>query len=155
MKKTGKRLKVILATSAALAIPMFVTPPVSFAQDSTTSVTRKKHIANIKWADALQKLGSDLTIAGMDGTQTVFKKTDGTMFTVDQKTGDLKTVSKNNTVKLTNANVSRSEIKGSVTQKGRDEISLVGVDSDSHLLMKNKQGDTFYLNQQGDMVFVK
>jgi hypothetical protein len=156
MKKTrSTKIQVMIAASAAVAIPLFSDPAFAQIKDSIKVGSTKNMMikSNIKFTQAAQKAGDRLTIAGVDGTHTIFKTATGTFFFLDEVTGDIKTVSSNYTVKLTHANLSK--IKGSITQKGRENtVKLIGVDTDSHVIMQNKREEKFYLNKLGDMVFV-
>ena len=95
----------------------------------------------------------EFSIAGLEGGHVVFEDGRGSLFYVDEATGDQKFVSRKFVIKMQRDATGKSV---HFTQKLSAKVTIVGVDQDGKTIMRNAGGDKFYLDAAtGDMIFVK
>jgi hypothetical protein len=95
-----------------------------------------KSAATFKFAATFEKWRGSLSVEGLLDGRPVFKTAKGEYFQLDPNTGDLKFY-KYATIKL------------------QSNLSVLGVDAQGHLIQQNSRGEKFYLNPNGDLVYVK
>ena len=95
----------------------------------------------------------EFSIAGVEGGHVVFEDERGSLFYVDEATGDQKFVSRKFVIKMQRDATGKSVHH---TQKLSAKVTIVGVDQNGKTIMRNAGGDKFYLDAAtGDMIFVK
>ena len=95
----------------------------------------------------------EFSIAGVEGGHVVFEDERGSLFYVDDATGDQKFVSRKFVIKMQRDATGKSVHH---TQKLSAKVTIVGVDQNGKTIMRNAGGDKFYLDAAtGDMIFVK
>ena len=95
----------------------------------------------------------EFSIAGVEGGHVVFEDERGSLFYVDDATGDQKFVSHKFVIKMQRDATGKSVHH---TQKLSAKVTIVGVDQNGKTIMRNAGGDKFYLDAAtGDMIFVK
>jgi len=156
MKKKSSRLKRGAAASSKLALvagmlaaPALTPPALAVAQQATQQRTppaapaapAKLETVYIKMSASVLKVSGTYSIAGMDGSHTVYKDMRGRMFYFDPGTGDMKFLSADYVHKL--------DIKDA------ERVTIVGMDARGNMVQQNNKGEKFYLDPNGKMVFVK
>ena len=95
----------------------------------------------------------EFSIAGMEGGHVVFEDERGSLFYVDDATGDQKFVSRKFVIKMQRDATGKSV---HLPQKLSAKVTIVGVDQGGKTIMRNAGGDKFDLDAAtGDMIFVK
>jgi len=175
MKKTAKkRTTATTATSLALTAGLLVLPGVyqtskaqgkAATENSTTARERGVgglHKSGWKFSEKFIKIRDQVSVAGVEKGSTVFSNSKGEYFTVDPNTGDFKFLSSDMFLKLEYLKyegarfVVKGNVSGRFTIKLKSNLQIVGVDKAGNTLMKNSQGETFYLDPlTGDFIFEK
>ncbi len=89
----------------------------------------------------------EYSVVGQNRGQIIFQDVRGNLFYIDQTTGDQKFVSSDFYIKYIN----RSNTD--VLSKGSERVTIVGVDGDGKVIMKNTRGKNFYLDPNtGDII---
>lgn len=144
----------IALTTALLSLPIFGINSTATAQENnrvsnSTIKTSSKVFLKVEIKDRCVAVGS------ADG-KTVFKNSKNECFYLDPKTGDMKFVSSDYYIKISNAD---AKMKFSGTHiKFKNEVSgtVQGLDKSGNAILENSKGELFYLDPKtGDMKFVK
>jgi hypothetical protein len=173
----AKRNSNLLIAATALTVPMLSIPSIGLAQAGTSGIaverssitvknTSEAHY--IKFTDIFIKDKGSHFIAGMDGTHTIYRTSDGKYFYVEPGTGDMKFVSSDYFMKFKNVSSSSTMLKNTMLKQTRFDdtwlkyhkesgaVRLVGVDAKGNVVQQNAQGEKFFLDSTtGDMVFIK
>ena len=146
----NKSTKIALA-AAIIGAPLMMNPNTAIAQNKTEASTTKSSAARSLYLKI--EIKGKCVAVGSENGNVIFKNTSGEYFTIDPKTGDMKTMSSDYHIKLSNASAKSSHyIKFSNTE----QVTLDGVDSKGHIIQVNSKGEKFYLDAKtGDMIFVK
>ena len=95
----------------------------------------------------------EYSVAGVGDGHVVFEDERGSLFYVDDATGDQKFVSRKFVIKMQRDATGKSVHH---TQKLSAKVTIVGVDQGGKTIMSNAVGEKFYLDDAtGDMIFVK
>jgi hypothetical protein len=135
-------------------------PPKPAAPAGVSSATA----VPFKFAGTFHKYSGSLSLVGTLGGRPVFKTDKGEYFQVDPNTGDLKfhsaeslgyiKITSNDKLVAVKTTPGNNFVKYAVI-KLQSNLSLLGVDTQGHLVQQNSRGEKFYLGPNGDMVFVK
>lgn len=171
MARTIERKRSAATSGAALAAVMLAAPGLAAPaveqqvaqspapESSARSAGYEKHIDQarvyccIKWKSEFKHKGA-YSVAGLGEGHVVFEDERGSLFYVDDATGDQKFVSSKifMKVELDRAGKSVPWQKGKNTAK----VTILGVDQEGKTIMSNARGEKFYLDAAtGDMIFVK
>ncbi|MDB4906824.1 MAG: hypothetical protein JWO05_1608 [Gemmatimonadetes bacterium] len=134
------------AATSLLAAALLLAAPTVAAQAQAAS---SESIGFIKLRSEYIKVADRVSAEGMKDGSPVFKDARGHCFTVDRR-GDL-IFQKGST----SAEAARACATGKHIAKAVLNAQLLGVDAKGNVLMKNAKGETFYLDSNGDMKFVK
>ena len=157
---SGAALAAVLLATPGLAVP---TPNQQAGQSpaserSVRSPGFEKQMGQT-WSYAYIKIKSDFkhkgeySVAGVGDGHVVFEDERGSLFYVDDATGDQKFVSRKFVIKMQRDATGKSVHH---TQKLSAKVTIVGVDQNGKTIMRNAGGDKFYLDAAtGDMIFVK
>jgi len=150
------------APKAAAAPAAKMPAPAAAPMPGSPTAAGRSSDYHIKFANTFMKWHASLAVAGMMNGSPVFKTPQGEFFQVEPNTGDLKWMSPESLgyIKMTEGRVSMTGARATTFIKfdgikGESKVSVLGVDSQGHVLQQNSRGEKFYLSPVGDMVFVK
>lgn len=163
----GKRVAAT-STAAALAAAMLAAPglaapapaPVPQTKPGASPETPERTGPEVKHASKANALNfeeiktaykhkGEYSIAGVGDGHIVFEDERGNLFYIDEATGDQKSVAKGKV--FPKVEISR---RAGSSSKHSDKVSIIGVDAEGKVIMKNARGEKFYLDAAtGDMIF--
>jgi outer membrane protein assembly factor BamB len=106
----------------------------------------------LKFSDVMEKHKGDLWLAGVGDGHTIYQKSNGEMFYIDTKTGDMKEVSADafhkgeSKEKKTNAYHKMEYIKFDGI-KGESKVKLLGVDANGDVVHQKPNGEKFIVDE--------
>jgi hypothetical protein len=147
----NKSTKIALA-AAIIGAPLMMNPNTAIAQNKNEAGTTKSSAARSLYLKI--EIKGKCVAVGSENGNVIFKNTSGEYFTIDPKTGDMKTMASDYFIKISNSSTSKSSHY--IKYSGKDQVTLDGVDSKGHIIQVNSKGEKFYLDAKtGDMIFVK
>jgi hypothetical protein len=167
-KKTTQRRAKAAVAATLMAMPMLSSPGVIYGQKGTPAPTEVGTNAMIKtspdmylkYSDTFIKLKGDLWLAGVGDGHTIYEKSNGEMFYIDTKTGDMKEVSadafhKGETKdKKTNSYEKQHTYIKFDGIKGESKVKLLGVDSKGNVVHQKPNGEKFIVDENDGHVTV-
>lgn len=152
------RQRVILAASFTLATQglLLAAPPATPAPVGKA----KPQSPAFKYAGKFIKFKGQLTVIGLLNGAPVFKNPRGECFRVEPGTGDLTFLDPASFGEAKrDLGQRQAAVMGKFIKWGKAStdkgMSILGLDSQGHVIQENARGERFYLDPNGDMVFVK
>ncbi len=170
-RTTDRKRSVAASSGAALAAVLLAAPGLAAtaldqqagqrpaSESSSRSTGYEKQIGRARLYCCIKlkieyKHKGEYSVAGVGDGHVVFEDERGSLFYVDDATGDQKFVSRNIFIKL---ELDRAG-KAIPWQKHKEsgKVTILGVDQNGKTIMSNTRGEKFYLDAAtGDMIFVK
>lgn len=157
VRLTPRQLAILAASFTLATQGMLLAVP---ASAKTPADRTKPQSPAFKYAGKFIKLKGQLTVVGLLNGAPVFKNPRGECFRVEPGTGDLKFLSPESLGEAKPGGTQRqSAVMGKFIKWGRANsdtgMSILGLDNQGHVIQENARGERFYLDPNGDMVFVK
>lgn len=167
-KKTTQRRAKAAVAATLMAVPMLSSPGVIYGQKgapapSTTEMkSTDMHIKMsnnyLKFTSVMEKHKGDLWLAGVGDGHTIYEKSNGEMFYIDTKTGDMKEVSSKvfhkhspDLGRRDAKSVDGGMIKGEYIKfdgiKGESKVKLLGVDAKGNVVHQKPGGEIFIVDE--------
>lgn len=167
-KSINRNAKAVVAASLA-ALPMLSSPGVTYGQKgaapAATEMSTKaiqKMPSYYKLADVIQKIKGNLWLAGVGDGHTIYEKSDGSMFYLDEKTGDMHQVSpevfhKGDSKDTRSRATSNTYIKIDFGDyKLSNKLTILGVDAKGNVVHQKPDGSTFTVDKRtGHVTLIK
>lgn len=166
-KKTTQRRAKAAVAATLMVMPMLSSPGVIYGQKGTPATTEvgTKAIMKsspdlyMKFSENFEKHKGDLWLAGVGDGHTIYEKSNGDMFYIDTKTGDMKEVSSKVFAKHTpdiRRKGTKSDDGGYIKQetyikldavKGESKVKLLGVDAKGNVVHQKPNGEIFIVDE--------
>jgi hypothetical protein len=160
-KKTTKRRAKAAVAATLMAMPMLSSPGVIYGQKGTPAPTttemksaemHKMPNNYLKFSESFHKIKGDLWLAGVGDGHTIYEKSNGEMFYIDEQTGDMKEVSSKVFMKVEADKKTSSFEKQHYIKfdgiKGESQVKLLGVDADGNVVHQKPNGEMFTVNKK-------
>ncbi len=157
LRLTPRQMAILAAgfTLATQGLGLSAAPPAQAPAGKT-----KPQSPAFKYAGKFIKFKGQLTVAGLLNGSPVFRNARGECFRVEAGTGDLKFL---DPASLGQAKAGATQRSSAVMVKfikwdkpgAGSRVSILGLDDQGRVIQENARGERFYLDPNGDMVFVK
>lgn len=168
-KKTTQRRAKAAVAATLMVVPMLSSPGVTYGQKGTPPPTtsgakstdmHKMPTNYLKFSEVMEKHKGDLWLAGVGDGHTIYQKSNGEMFYIDTKTGDMKEVSSDVFIKGESKDDKKSSSYHKMAYikfdgiKGESKVKLLGVDANGDVVHQKPNGEKFIVDEKTGHVTV-